>query len=213
MDQMAKDMGFRAKTSAEFEFWIFQETAQSAADKKYSDMVPLTPGMFGYSCTRASLNSELFEAIFTGMAEFGIPIEGLHTETGPGVLEAAITYGDMVDAADNGALFKTGLKELLGKNELMVTFMAKWNAQLPGSSGHLHQSLWDLDGSKNLFHDEKGELGMSATFRHYLAGVLHTLPEFTAMYAPTINSYRRLVPGMWAPTRACWAPENRTAGL
>jgi glutamine synthetase len=91
--------------------------------------------------------------------------------------------------------------------------MAKWNAKLPGSSGHLHQSLWDLEGQNNLFYDSGAEHGMSDSFRHYLAGVLHTLPEFTALYAPTINSYRRLVPGMWAPTRACWAPENRTAAL
>jgi glutamine synthetase len=213
LDGMAKDMGFLAKTSAEYEFWVFQESPQSAEDKYYRDLAALTPGMFGYSCTRASLNSELFEAIFSGMGEFGVPIEGIHTETGPGVLEVAITYDDIVIAADNAALFKTGLKELLGKNDLLVTFMAKWNAKLPGSSGHLHQSLWDLEGQNNLFYDSGAERGMSDSFRHYLAGVLHTLPEFTALYAPTINSYRRLVPGMWAPTRACWAPDNRTAAL
>ena len=209
----AQSMGFLPKLSAEYEFWLFQETPESLREKRFGGLTPLDPGMFGYSAVRAGMSQELMEDIFTGMAAFDVPLEGLHTETGPGVYEAAITYDDMLPAADKGALFKTGMKELCARHDLAVTFMAKWSNTLPGSSGHIHQSLWDLESKNNAFHDPNGNMGMSKTFEHYLAGVLHTLPEFTALYAPTINSYRRLVPGLWAPTRACWAADNRTASL
>ncbi len=207
----AEDMGFSAYFSAEFEFWLFQETPHSVRDKGYRNLEPLTPGMFGYSCLRAGWKNELFSELFTQMREFDVPLEGLHTETGPGVLETAIAYDDVVSAADKGALFKTAMKEVALRNGLIATFMAKWSQALPGSSGHMHQSLW-RDG-KPAFYDESDPLKMSDTFRHYVAGVLETMPDFAALYAPTVNSFRRLVPGMWAPTRACWAPENRTGSL
>ncbi|MFT5434819.1 MAG: glutamine synthetase [Myxococcota bacterium] len=211
VEQLAADDGFEVMAAAEFEFFVFRETSDTVREKDYRGMTALTPGMFGYSCVRAAQNVELFDELFSGMREFDIEIEGLHTETGPGVLEAAIRYDTMTRSADKGALFKTGTKEILGQNGLIATFMAKWNSDLPGSSGHLHQSLWK-DG-KPAFYDPNGYRTMSVTFQHYLAGVLHLLGDFTALYAPTINSYRRLVPGMWAPTRACWSPDNRTASL
>ncbi|MFT7622975.1 MAG: glutamine synthetase [Myxococcota bacterium] len=211
INDRATGMGFDAQFSLEFEFWMFKETPQSVRDKGYKQMVPLTPGMFGYSILRTGANNELFTEIFSQMKAFGIPIEGLHTETGPGVLEVAIEYDQILKSADRGSLFKTGMKEIAVRNGLMATFMAKWSADLPGSSGHMHQSLW-RDG-KPAFYDADDALGMSDTFKHYVAGILETMPEFAALYAPTINSYRRLVPGAWAPTRACWAPENRTGSL
>ena len=207
----AADMGFEAFFSAEFEFWLFQETPASVREKDYKTMEHLTPGMFGYSCLRAGWNNELFTEIFSELEAYGIPIEGLHTETGPGVFEVAITYDEIMRSADKGALFKTAMKEICLRNGLICTFMAKWNETLPGSSGHTHQSLW-RDG-KPVFYDNSRPLNMSKTFEHYVAGVLETLPEMTALYAPTVNSYRRLVPGLWAPTKACWAPENRTGSL
>ncbi len=208
IDARAKEMGYTAKFSAEFEYWLFRETPHSVREKGYRQMTPLTPGMFGYSCARATENSELFSRIFTDMKAFDVDLEGLHTETGPGVLEAAITYDDVVRAADKACLFKTGMKELAIRHDCIATFMAKWTKKLPGSSGHSHQSLWR--GDTNAFYDADDALGMSDIFKHYVAGVLETMGDFAALYAPTINSYRRLVPGMWAPTRACWAPDNRT---
>ena len=209
----AEEHGLRAMFGAEFEFFCFRETPQSLRAKHFKEMEPLSPGMFGYSVLRSSLNHEFFTALMEEHDAFGVPLEGLHTETGPGVLEAAILYSDALEAADRAVLFKTATKEIGYRFGIMPTFMAKWNAQLPGCSGHLHQSLWDVDGKINRFWDEDGEHGMSDMFRHYLGGQLALLPELLALYAPTINSYKRLVEGHWAPTRSTWGVDNRTPAL
>jgi glutamine synthetase len=144
---------------------------------------------------------------------FRVPLEGLHTETGPGVLEAAIVYSDPVESADRAVLFKSGAKEIAHRFGIMPSFMAKWDVTLPGCSGHIHQSLWDAGHKKNLFHDPSANHGVSDVFASYVAGQLECLPELLPLYAPTINSYKRLVEGAWAPTRANWGIDNRTTAL
>jgi glutamine synthetase len=173
----------------------------------------MTPGMFGYSILRSSLKSEFFNELFDQMEKFNIPLEGLHTETGPGVYEAAIKYDTILESADKAVLFKTGVKEIANKHGLIATFMAKINMQLPGCSGHIHQSLWDENKSVNLFHDEQDDNKMSKLMKSYIAGQLKCLPEILPMYAPNINSYKRLVEGAWAPTTLTWAVDNRTTAL
>jgi glutamine synthetase len=202
--------GFAAYTSQEFEWFNFEETPQSLQQKNYSGLQPLTPGMFGYSILRSTYRNDFFNALFDGMKNFGVPLEGLHTETGPGVYEAAITYSTPLEAADRAVLFKTGTKEIAYKHGIIATFMAKISADLPGCSGHVHQSLWDKKSSRNLFHDEKDKNKMSELFKSYLAGQLLCLPEILPMVAPTINSYKRLVEGAWAPTTVTWSVDNRT---
>jgi glutamine synthetase len=169
--------------------------------------------MFGYSIVRSSQNSEYFNDLFDLLEQFDVPIEGLHTETGPGVYEAAILYSDILTAADRAVLFKTGVKEIAHMHGILPTFMAKISPSLPGCSGHIHQSLWDAKAKKNLFHDAKGRKGMSALMESYMAGQLHCLPHVLPMIAPTINSYKRLVEGAWAPTTLTWAVDNRTVAL
>src|SRR5258708_31562171 len=139
-------------------------------------------------------------------------IEGLHTETGAGVLEAAIAVDRTLASADKGALFKTFTKVLAQRRGWMATFMAKWSRDWPGQSGHLHLSLQDRKG-KGIFHDPKAPHGMSDTMRHFLAGQQALMPHILAMIAPTVNSYTRLIPGFWAPTHATWGVENRTCAL
>jgi glutamine synthetase len=207
----AEELGYTTAFSAEYEFFFFRETPESLRAKNFRNLTPLTPGMFGYSILRASGNSELALEILDHMAAFKCPLEGFHTETGPGVYEAAITVDDAVPAADKAALFKTALKEIAARHNLIPTFMAKWNPELPGSSGHLHQSLWDKGKHKNLFHDEKE--GMSPLMRHYIAGLVANLPEISAVICPTINSYKRTVPGAWAPINATWGIDNRTTAV
>src|SRR5208337_4143210 len=115
-------------------------------------LVPLSPDMFGYSFMRTSVHSDLAHAILDSMRALGIEIEGFHTETGPGVYETAIHFSDALSAADYAALFKTVVKILAQKHALVATFMAKWNSSLPGCSGHIHQSLANARGSRNLFY-------------------------------------------------------------
>ena len=206
----AKKMGFKAVCGMEFEWFNFRETPQTLADKKFTSIEPLTPGMFGYSVLRMAQNRPFFAAIMKELQDFRVPIEGLHTETGPGVFEAAILYSDALEAADRSALFKTSVREIGYRFGILPSFMAKWNSELPGCSGHTHQSLWDTGGNKNLFYSDKDPNKMSPLFKSYLAGQLACLPEILPFFAPTVNSYKRLVDGYWAPTKACWGVDNRT---
>ncbi|MCB9598571.1 MAG: glutamine synthetase [Sandaracinaceae bacterium] len=206
----AEASGMRPMVGSEFEFWLFKETLESMAEKRYHGLTPLTPGMFGYSWLREGQQAQLVHDILDTMEAFEIPIEGLHTETGPGVWEAAIRYGDAVEAADRAALFKTTMKQIAARHGLVVTFMAKWNADLPGSSGHLHQSLFDSTGEQNLFHDPKAPRGLSEKAMRYIGGQVTLASELTALYSPFVNTYKRYVPGVWAPITPSWGVENRT---
>lgn len=203
--------GFEPIVGVEFEFFLFRETPQSLAEKDYRGLTPADPGMFGYSWLRTGQSAELMSDIMQQMAAFGVPLEGLHTETGPGVYEAALHASGALEAADQAALFKTSMKELANRHGLTATFMAKWNASLPGCSGHLHQSL--LRDGKNAFFDPKGPRGLSAVMQSYMAGQLKLMRELTALYSPTVNSYKRYVPGLWAPLVPSWGVENRTCAL
>ncbi|MEO8847089.1 MAG: glutamine synthetase [Casimicrobiaceae bacterium] len=211
----AAKLGLRPMCSLEFEFFNFSETPQSWADKKGVDPEPITPGMFGYSLLRANHSRDYFAALFSEMDAFRVPIEGLHTETGPGVFEAAIVYSDAMEAGDRAVLFKSGAKEIGARYAIMPSFMAKWSQDYPGCSGHCHQSL--SDGKRNVFHDANpksaGRAGMSKMFESYLAGQLRWLLELGPMLWPTINSYKRLVDGFWAPVKPTWGIDNRTASF
>ncbi|MBI2392994.1 MAG: glutamine synthetase [Deltaproteobacteria bacterium] len=209
------DRGLRAKVACEFEFWLFREDAQSIREKGYRRLEPITPGMFGYSWLRSGQNADLVHAILEEMKAFDIEIEGFHTETGPGVYEAAIQYDDALRAADKAALFKTALKQICARYGVIPTFMAKWSADLPGSSGHLHQSLWNGEGENVLYSPEPdaGEAKLSSTGRNYVGGLVALAPDLTAVYSPTVNAYKRYVPGVWAPLTASWGIENRTTAI
>ncbi len=174
----AEKLGVQVMCGMEFEWFNFAETPQSWAAKGYVRPEPITPGMFGYSLLRAGEKREFFKALMTEMGDFGVPIEGLHTETGPGVYEAAILFSEALEAADRAILFKTGAKEIGARFGIMPSFMAKWSPLYPGCSGHIHQSL--SDGKNNLFHDAKHKLGMSRLFESYLAGQLAALARVRA---------------------------------
>jgi glutamine synthetase len=211
--QQAVDAGFNCSFSQEFEWFNFMGNTAELYASKFSTLQPITNGMFGYSVLRAAQNSAYFNQLFDGMHQFGVPVEGLHTETGPGVYEAAILYADILEAADRAVLFKAGTKEIAHQHGFIASFMAKPNEQLPGCSGHVHQSLWSADGKKNLFFDGAKTNNISALMENYIAGQLHCLPFILPMFAPTVNSYKRLVEGAWAPTTITWAIDNRTTAL
>jgi glutamine synthetase len=210
--ERARGLGFEPYSALEYEFFLFEETPHSVREKNYRNLKPMTPGFFGYSVLRNSVWSEFYHELLALSQTMDFPIEGLHTETGAGVLEAAITVDKSLASADKASLFKTFTKVLAQRKNMMATFMAKWSHQWPGQSGHLHLSLKDAKGG-GAFHDAEAPHGMSATMRHFVAGQQALLPELLAMVAPTVNSYTRLIPGFWAPTHATWGVENRTCAL
>ena len=210
--ERAQTMGFAPYAGFEYEVFFFNETPQSIRDKHYRNLQPMAPGWFGYSVIRNSVGSEFYRQMLAMCETMDFGIEGLHEETGPGVIEAAIGYDDALAAADKASLFKTFIKVLAQRNSMMATFMAKWSRDWPGQSGHIHLSLRSRDG-KPVFHDPGQPHGMSTTMRHFVGGQQRLMPELLAMIAPTVNSYTRLIPGFWAPTDATVGVENRTCAL
>ncbi|HWQ37609.1 MAG TPA: glutamine synthetase [Burkholderiales bacterium] len=208
----ARSMGFEAQAGFEYEYFVFDETPDSVRAKHYRDLKPMAPGFFGYSMIRNSVHSDHYLETLDLCEKMRFPLEGLHEETGPGVLEAAIAVDGALEAADKAALFKTFVKVHAQKRNRMATFMAKWSPDYPGQSGHIHVSLRSRAG-KALFHDPRDAHGMSKLMKQFVAGQQALMPEWLAMVASTVNSYTRLVPGFWAPTNATWGVENRTCAL
>ncbi|KAI8340228.1 hypothetical protein BC941DRAFT_419850 [Chlamydoabsidia padenii] len=211
------DLGYTALSGVEFEFFCFKETASSVVEKGHTNLSPLTVGMCGYSLLRPSQNQDFYYNAFDWLKQFKVDMESWHTETGPGVFEAAIAYRDAKESGDRATLFKTSMKQIALHHGFMASFMAKPYQDLPGCSGHMHFSLKNKDG-KNAFavwgEDDKSHIPhMSITMVQFLAGVLHGLPSILAILAPTINSYKRLVENYWAPVTVSWGIENRLGAV
>jgi len=210
--ERAKSMGFDVRAAFEYEFFVFDETPESVREKGYRNLKPFTPGMFGYSVLRSSVHSEFHHKLLELSTAMDMRIEGFHTETGPGVLEAALEVDEALRAADKAILFKTFTKALAQREGRMATFMAKWSNAYPGQSGHIHVSLKAADGT-SAFFDPEGPESMSLVQQQFVAGQVALLPEWLCMFAQTVNAFSRLVPGYWAPTSANWGVENRTTAL
>jgi glutamine synthetase len=212
--EYARSLGYEPMAAAELEFRFFRESQVSLREKDFGpDLTPLNPGMNCYAISQASADDHLLRRIASMMRDHGVEIEGYNREHGPGMYEMNIHYGGAATAADRVMLFKTGVKEICYQDGLAATFMAKWNDQHDGSSGHSHMSLWDRSRERNAFWDDAAEGHMSETMRHFLAGVLEKMPEFMAFYAPVINSYKRYVEGTWAPLNTTWGMDNRTCAV
>ena len=209
--KLLRESDLKGKSALEYEFFLFNESPISVRDKGFKNLSSFTPGMFGYSLLRSSVHSDLYQEILKMSSVMDFPLESLHTETGPGVLEAAIGVDEALNSADKAVLFKTFMKVLAQRKNLMATFMAKWSEKYPGQSGHIHCSLVDLE-NKPVFWNEGGG-GMSELMINFLGGLQKYSREFMAMIAPTTNSYKRLCVGAWAPINMTWAKENRTTGF
>ncbi len=207
-----KQMGFNPIVGCEYEWFNFKENSESLRKKKYQNLDPLTYGMYGYSILKTTDTNSYMGDLRKSCESFDLPLEGLHTETGPGVYEAALSAAPALVAADRAVLFKTATKEIANKHGVTATFMSRWCDTLPGSSGHVHISLTD-NNNNNIFYDSKSVRKMSKLFEYFLAGQLSCLPDLLCVFAPTINSYKRLVEGFWAPTHATWGIDDRTCAL
>jgi len=208
----ARAMGFEPYGALEYEFFLFDETPHSVREKGFRNLKNITPGFYGYSVLRNSVWSDFHHQFLEMCERMRMPIEGFHTETGPGVVEAAIAVDKALEAGDKANLFKTFTKVLAQRHNMMATFMAKWSRDWPGQSGHVHISLKDKNGA-GIFHDPKDPYGMSRVMKQFVAGQQALMPQLLAMVASTVNSYTRLIPGFWAPTHATWGVENRTTAL
>ncbi|KAG8716204.1 hypothetical protein FRC11_007378 [Ceratobasidium sp. 423] len=223
----AGSSGWEPVAGVEYEYFQFQETPQTVAEKRFTELSPLTSGMHGYSLLRTQLNQEYFHDLFDESKKFGVEIEGHHTETGPGVYETALAYTSALRMADNATLFKFVAKSIGMKRGVTPSFMAKPWANLPGCSGHVHVSLRDKNG-RNVFavadtDKEKGRADakyqdtrfMSQEGEWFLAGVLDGLTDIVPMLVPTINGYKRLVGGesFWAPNAVTYGYDSRAASI
>lgn len=208
----ASDMGFETFAGFEYEFLALNESHETLRQRDFTNPVPLGHGAFGYSVLRTSANNDFYEALLDLCHRMGITVEGFHEETGPGQLELALKVMDTAAAADNAALFKTFSKVLAQKQKRMLSFMAKWHPDYSGQGGHVHVSLRRPNGD-SAFYDPARPGNISDEMRWFAGGLQHTARDFMALHAPNINSYRRLVPGYWAPTTALWGIDNRTTAI
>ena len=151
-------------------------------------------------------------SIRNGLYGAGVVVECSKGEASAGQEEINVQYSDALDMADTHVFVKNACKEISWSQGKALSFMAKWHNKAAGNSCHIHQSLWSVDGRKSLFQDKKGVYGMSETMRQYMAGLLHNADAITWFLAPYVNSYKRFAEGTFAPTRAVWSCDNRTAG-
>jgi glutamine synthetase len=204
-------LGYIASVGVEFEWFVLAESELSVRDKGYRNLQTATQGVTNYSPFRIGAQQAFVRDLFADLNAIDVPLEALHTEAGPGNFEAAIRHDEALKTADRAALFKESVREIGRRHGLLSTFMAKYSVDYAGCGQHLHQSLWH-DG-RNAFHDDRDEHGMSETLRHFVAGQLLALPELLPLYAPFINSYKRLVDHNLAPVKPTWAIDNRNAAL
>lgn len=208
----ARGMGYEPMSALELEFYLLREKTGAAHDKRAADLVPLQERPSTYGVVLGSLQEDIGSLIRTHMLDFGLPIEACNPETGPGQFEITLRYGPSLTGADDAFLFKSGVKEVAAQQGLLATFMAKPNTDWAGNSCHIHLSLRDMQG-RGVFYDGAEPEELSVALRHFAGGVLATMREFTALMAPTPNSYRRYVPYSWAGTTATWGIDNRSTGL
>ena len=207
----AAELGLSPMMASELEFFLFEESFEQANHQGYRDLTLISPYNEDYHIFQTSKEEDVMRTIRNGLYGAGIPVENTKGEAWAGQAEVNVRYADALEAADNHVLTKQAVKEIAWAHGRAVTFMAKWDYTAAGSSCHVHQSLWKK--KTPAFFDRKAEHGMSETMRHYLAGLLTHAAEITCFLAPNINSYKRFQAGTFAPTKAVWSRDNRTAGF
>lgn len=205
-------LGLKAYMASELEFFLFDQSYDSARESGYRDLKLASGYNEDYHIFQTTKEEEVMRAIRTGLQGAGIPVENSKGEASAGQEEINVRYADALTMADRHAIIKNGCKEIAWSKGKAITFLAKWNYGAAGSSSHIHQSLWSADGKSSIFFEEGAKYGMSPTMKHYVAGLLAHASEITYFLAPYINSYKRFMAGTFAPTKAIWSKDNRTAG-
>lgn len=209
LDRLA-ERGWTAQVGTELEFIVFKDTYEQAWDRDYRGLTPANQYNIDYSVLGTGRIEPLLRRIRNEMAGAGLTVESAKGECNPGQHEIVFRYDEALVTCDQHALYKTGAKEIAAQEGVSITFMAKYNER-EGNSCHIHLSLVDEDGGNVMSGDGPG--GMSPVMRHFLAGQLAALRDFSLLYAPHINSYKRFQPGSFAPTAVAWGHDNRTCSL
>jgi glutamine synthetase len=208
----ARAMGFKAMMATELEFFLFENSYESLRDQGFGGLRPISAYNEDYHIFQTTKEEEVMRAVRNGLYGAGIPVENSKGEAEAGQEEINYRYSDALDTADNHTIVKQGVKDIAWAKGRSVTFMAKYSHAKAGSSSHIHQSLQALDGTP-VFADAAGPHGMSQVMQHFLAGQLAHAQDLTLFLAPYVNSYKRFCVGMFAPTKAVWSADNRTAGF
>ncbi|MEU0898464.1 glutamine synthetase family protein [Streptomyces massasporeus] len=204
------ELGYTAQVGTELEFIVFKDTYEQAWDSGYKGLTPANQYNIDYSVLGTGRIEPLLRRIRNEMAGAGLTVESAKGECNPGQHEIAFRYDEALVTCDQHSVYKTGAKEIAAQEGMSITFMAKYNER-EGNSCHIHLSLADADGTNAMAGDLEG--GMSEIMRHFLAGQLAALRDFSLLYAPNINSYKRFQPGSFAPTAVAWGQDNRTCAL
>ena len=209
--QRLEAMGLKSMVATELEFFVFRESFEELRDKSYRGMTTISPYNEDYHIFQTTKEEGLMRQIRNGLQGAGVKVENTKGEADAGQAEVNVCYSDALEMADNHCLVKNAVKEIAFLNGRAVTFLAKWSHDAAGSSSHIHQSLVSSSGEA-VFFDPEADYGMSEMMRHYVAGLLKHASDNTCFLAPYVNSYKRFVAGTFAPTKAIWSLDNRTAG-
>jgi glutamine synthetase len=211
--ERARQLGLDVRCATELEFYLFRETFEEASALRWGDLHPHVSTIEDYQLLQTSREEYVLRRIRNEMVAADIPVEFSKGEAGRGQHEVNVTYGRALEVADRHVVFKNGVKEIADQCGRSATFMAKWSMAEVGSSCHIHASLWDAQSGAPLMWGEEGPSNLSDVGRQFVAGLLFGARQLTWLWAPYVNSYKRYVPGSWAPTAAVWGVDNRTCGF
>ncbi|MCW7989347.1 glutamine synthetase family protein [Streptomyces sp. G7(2002)] len=210
LDRLA-ERGWSAYAGTELEFMLFKDTYEDAWARGYREMNPANQYNGDYSVLGTGRVEPVLRRIRNEMGAAGMTVESAKGECNLGQHEIVFVYDEALTTCDQHSIYKTGAKEIAAQEGMSLTFMAKYDER-EGNSCHIHLSLQDAEG-RPVLADDDGPYGMSKTMRHFLAGQVAAMRDFTLLYAPNINSYKRFRPGSFAPTAVAWGPDNRTCAL
>ncbi|HEY7635302.1 MAG TPA: glutamine synthetase family protein [Gemmatimonadales bacterium] len=211
--ERAAQLGLTVRVASELEFYVFNDTYEQAFDKGFRGLEPVGRYIQDYHILQTTKEEPLMQALRRHMDALGLEVENSKGEWGPGQEELNLAHQEPVLMADHHVIFKHGVKEVAALMGKSVTFMAKWNTGLAGSSFHVHSSLWDKNTGEPVGYDKAGPAHMSQRLQQWVAGQLTCGRDFSVFYAPYVNSYRRYMAGTFAPTRLVAGVDNRTCGL